>query len=466
MASLSGEARAAPRRPLDLGRRAEQAAAPLLCPANAETLTCRIAASPEVNARVRRRSPRAPSDRSGRAASAVPAPLAPSPTIGRARVKLESEENARHRPAYYRDARIHWEGPEEPPIALTSLSEARVDGPKPGRYASPYLDEEWRGGLDRAVRRAGSLFPQLERAAWLRDVGMMKEARWAVRDVALEYRALRRKPAPRSRPYELERARMVPLIDNRREKKATWGYTEDKPRWPVPRAAAARERLRKRQAAIIARRQELRPFVLHALQDVGDYYMVRRFALEDGLRKRESLSRAYPRAFPDLVVPQAERWGVNPYLIWALMTVESSYNPDSVSTARALGLLQVIPRTGLKTAEMLGDDEFGHDDLLDEDVAIRHGVFYFSRLVRKFNGQELLAMAGYNGGPHRVAEWIDMRGDMPLDEFVEEIPYDQAREYTKKVTRFVHLYLRVYEGIDDLYIGQNLDRDWASMPNF
>lgn len=174
----------------------------------------------------------------------------------------------------------------------------------------------------------------------------------------------------------------------------------------------------------------------------------------------------YPRAFPELVTRAAERYGVNPYLLWALMTVESSYNPDSVSVAEALGLLQVIPRTGLKIAELLGDDRFGHYDLLDEDVAVEHGAFYIAQVIRKFYGQELFSFAGYNGGPHRVAEWLDQRGDMPLDEFVEEIPYDQAREYTKKVTYFLALYLRLYEGKDTLYIGQNIQREYRRMPNF
>ena len=71
-----------------------------------------------------------------------------------------------------------------------------------------------------------------------------------------------------------------------------------------------------------------------------------------------------------------------------------------------------------------------------------------------------------DGGPHRVAEWLDQRGNMPLDEFVEEIPYDQAREYTKKVTRFISLFLRTYEGVSTLYIGQNIDRAYKAQPNF
>jgi soluble lytic murein transglycosylase len=148
------------------------------------------------------------------------------------------------------------------------------------------------------------------------------------------------------------------------------------------------------------------------------------------------------------------------------MTVESSYNPDSISPARAMGLLQVIPKTGLKTAMLLGDEQFGPHDLLDEKTAILHGAFYYGQLVRKFRGQELLAFAGYNGGPHRVGDWLDMRGHIPLDEFVEEIPYNEAREYTKKVTRFLGLYLDLYEGHTNLYIGQKLRPSYREHPNF
>ncbi|CAN0496581.1 unnamed protein product [Laminaria digitata] len=260
---------------------------------------------------------------------------------------------------------------------------------------------------------------------------------------------------------------MTPLIDNRRREKSTWGYIDEEYRWPIPEDKKKQKAMMERQREIILARRTLKPILVDAFKEVGDYYMVRRYTLDSGgIRGMKTRMQAYPRAFPDLVLPESKKWGVNPYLVWALMTVESSYNPDSVSVAEALGLLQVIPRTGLKTAELLGEEDFGHYDLLDEDVAVRHGVFYFSRLVRKFNGQELFAIAGYNGGPHRVAEWVDMRGDMPMDEFVEEIPYDQARNYTKKVLRFLSLFLRTYEDIDTLYVGQKVDRDWKPMPNF
>ena len=385
----------------------------------------------------------------------------------RPRPKLLSEDNRASRTLAVKPARIFWEGPQTSPLRFLQYDEQeRAIGPHPKTLNAYGEDQSYVGGLDRLIASYGEHFEELERARWLMRSGMNKEARWAIRDVALEFRALSKLSAPRREPHQLRALRMTPLIDNRRVEKATWGYIESDYRWPVPKERAAKQALLERQRAIISERDTIKPLLIDAMKEVGDYYMVRQFTRGTRARTKEKRMQLYPRAFPDLVVPLARRWGVNPYVIWALMIVESSFNPDSVSTAEALGLLQVIPRTGLKTAELLDDEDFGHYDLLDEDVALHHGVFYFSRLVRKFHGNELLAMAGYNGGPHRVAEWIDMRGDMPMDEFVEEIPYDQAREYTKKVSRFLHLFLRLYEGQDSLYIGNRLSREWRPMPNF
>lgn len=382
------------------------------------------------------------------------------------RMLYTSKDNRRKRASYSTPARIFWEGRDKSQLAFARYDQGELIGPFP-KTDNAYLSPSHKGGLNRAIAKAKDIFPRLVRARWLVDIAMNKEARWAIRHVAMEFRGLYRSARPRGKPKQLPYKRMAPLIDNRRTKKSTWGYIEKDFRFPVPTHAAAKNQLLKRQQLIHDTKKELLPFVVDALKDVGDYYMVRRYSRDFRLGSgKMRLRQLYPRAFPDLVLPAAKKYGVNPYAIWALMTVESSFNPDSVSTAQALGLLQVIPRTGLKIAELLGDPNHGHYDLLDEDVAIEHGVFYIGRVIRKFHGQEQLAFAGYNGGPHRIAEWLDQRGDQPLDEFIEEIPHNQAREYTKKVTRFIGLYMRTYEHIDRVYIGQNLRRDYKKMPNF
>lgn len=387
---------------------------------------------------------------------------------------VEFDNSATDSNQYTTEGRIYWGGRHEAATEFAAFRKGSLYGPVPNTPRA-YDEPGFEGGLQRADQEAGDLFPKIRRAHWLWQIGMTKAARWEARDVSIEFRELSRRWRPSSSPHQLTDQKWAYHIDNRRRGKTNfWGTRDASLRYPVPDSARGRRALLERQQTIYDRRNELRDVLLDAFKEVGDHFMVRRYTLGTGgwYRKsptgpaRTSWMQAYPRAFPRLVMKQARAYGVNPYLLWALMTVESSFNPDSISPADALGLLQVIPRTGLKTALLLGDDEFGPLDLLEEDVSVQHGAFYFSNLLHKFRGQELLAFAGYNGGPHRVGDWLDARGGQPLDEFIEEIPFDEARGYAKKVTRFLSLYLRMYEGIDHIYIGQNIRRDYRAHPKF
>lgn len=380
-----------------------------------------------------------------------------------------------HRVEYSTPARIHWSGRGKSEADFRRWERGEVTGPIPDPPRA-YDEDSHLGGVERAASTGGDLFPALDRTHWLFDIGLFSEARTAVREAALEFRGItKRYRPPDGRPHELPYRRWSYHIDHRRYGDGYWGYEGDEvKRYPVPDSRAGKRKLADRQQEIWNRRESVRPELVDAMKQVGDYHLVRKFTQDEGGwynrsptgPAREMWMQAYPRAFPRHVARQSRKHGINPYLIWALMTVESAYNPDSISTAEAIGLLQVIPRTGIKVASWVGDDDFGPYDLVDERVAIRQGVHYFSSLVRKFRGQELLAMAGYNGGPHRVATWLERKSPMPADEFVEEVPFDQARLYVKKVTRLLNLYLRIYEGQKSLYVGQELNRDPLPDPNF
>lgn len=392
-------------------------------------------------------------------------------------LEFNTPDTSAGRIGFNTDGRIYWHGRHSSDAAFASYRRGEMLGPVPDEWTAYSVDTH-RGGLERAIETAGELFPRLERARWLRMAGWNTEARREIREVGLEFRSLINKQRPSGDPHELSHERWEYLIDNRRGSSngGFWGIDDDQPRFPVPDGDEATQQLLERQQQIHDRRRQLRPVIVEALQEVGDYHLVRQFALDESywLRRpprgeaRRHWEMAYPRAFPELVIPLAEQHNVNPYMIWALMLVESSFNPDSLSTADAIGLLQVIPRTGYKIADLFGAEDFGPFDLLEADTAIEQGIFYFSRLVRKFHGQELMAFAGYNGGPHRVGGWLEMRGrEIPLDEFVEEIPFDQSRGYAKKVLRFLYRYLHLYEGYDEgLYVGQNVRPDYLPQPNF
>ena len=196
---------------------------------------------------------------------------------------------------------------------------------------------------------------------------------------------------------------------------------------------------------------------------LGDAFYVRRLTVRSERPKKTpemgntALWKArYARPFPQLVTEAATAYGLDPLLLWAFMTVESSYNPWSISRAGARGLMQVMPHTGALVAGGVGWPDFGTAQLHEPTVSIEMSAWYVRALLTKFHGQLPLAIAGYNAGPHRVAMWLKKKGHLDMDEFIEEIPFDEAREYTKKVLRHLALYQRIYTEGDVVWRGQTI----------
>jgi len=141
-----------------------------------------------------------------------------------------------------------------------------------------------------------------------------------------------------------------------------------------------------------------------------------------------------PRAYEWLVVPAARRYGLDPNLLLAVMRVESAYQKHIVSYAGAVGLMQIMPRTGQLIAHTLGHDDFTPADLLDPDLNLEFAAWYLTSLIQRFDGHLPLAIAAYNGGPHNVRRWIqEGAADAPLDVLLERIPYTQTHRYVRKV---------------------------------
>ncbi|UJR81853.1 lytic transglycosylase domain-containing protein [Sandaracinus amylolyticus] len=161
---------------------------------------------------------------------------------------------------------------------------------------------------------------------------------------------------------------------------------------------------------------------------LGDFGLAIRF----GGRSRAAMR---PRAYEQIVNEVARERGLDPNLLLAVMRVESVYNPRIVSYAGAVGLLQIMPRTGRLIARSMGREaQFGVDDLLDPRTNIEFAAWYLSSLIRRFEGRVPLAVASYNGGPHNVRRWLrDHSEDMPIDAFCERIPFDQTHRYVRRV---------------------------------
>jgi len=154
---------------------------------------------------------------------------------------------------------------------------------------------------------------------------------------------------------------------------------------------------------------------------------------------------AYPRAFRDLVEPQAGKANTPDAFVYAIMRKESSFLPHALSGSDARGLLQLIPSTGREVAKHLGEP-FYLDELFDPEVNIRLGIAYLGGLYQRFSQQMALAAGAYNAGSHAMMRWCDQWGTRPLDEFVELVTYDQAREYIKRVLAITARYRFLYKG--------------------
>jgi len=158
-----------------------------------------------------------------------------------------------------------------------------------------------------------------------------------------------------------------------------------------------------------------------------------------------------PRAYEWLVVPAAKRYGLDPNLLLAVMRVESAYQKHIVSYAGAVGLMQIMPRTGQLIAHALGQHDFTPADLLDPRVNLEFAAWYLASLLERFDGHLPLAIAAYNGGPHNVRRWIqESAQNTPLDVLLERIPFTQTHRYVRKV--LVHY--RAYRQQHDLPMPQ------------
>lgn len=149
----------------------------------------------------------------------------------------------------------------------------------------------------------------------------------------------------------------------------------------------------------------------------------------------------HPQRYEETIRKNAEKNGLDPYLISGLIHQESYFNPRARSAVGALGLMQLMPATGKEIAQRLHTSS----DLENPDVNIRLGTFHFRQLVNLFSGNTQLAVASYNAGQGNVAKWRRAAPGKPMDEFLESIPFPETRTYVKRVTVLQSSYKRLSE---------------------
>jgi soluble lytic murein transglycosylase len=173
---------------------------------------------------------------------------------------------------------------------------------------------------------------------------------------------------------------------------------------------------------------------------------------------------AYPRAFREHVARWAPRATVPVDLFHALIREESGLDARAVSPAGAVGLSQLMLPTAREVARAHRMRPPTTRDLEVPAISIRIGSRYLGDLLGRFGGSIPLALASYNAGPGAVARWVAKRGDLDVDEFVEEIPYEETREYVKRVLRSFAAYRLLYGAEPDAPVELRLARRSAHEP--
>ena len=151
----------------------------------------------------------------------------------------------------------------------------------------------------------------------------------------------------------------------------------------------------------------------------------------------------YPMDYWPLIEKYSKENGLDPYLMTALIAQESTFTADVRSYANAYGLMQLLPSTGRRYAQRLGIRPFSTASLTRPETNIRLGMAHFKDLVDRFGGVHF-ALASYNAGDTRVAEWLGERPGLPQDEFIDDIPYPETQNYVKRILGTAEDYRRLY----------------------
>lgn len=165
-----------------------------------------------------------------------------------------------------------------------------------------------------------------------------------------------------------------------------------------------------------------------------------RRALAKGARVDAQLVRLlYPNPFPAMI-EEARSRKVDPALAASLTRQESMFYPRATSAVGARGLMQVMPSVGASVARGLGFPVWDPALLYQPDANIAIGMAHLDGLLEKYGSRTDFATAAYNAGESRVTRWKSKPKANDMEAFVEQIPYEETRNYVKVVLRGADLY--------------------------
>lgn len=147
------------------------------------------------------------------------------------------------------------------------------------------------------------------------------------------------------------------------------------------------------------------------------------------------LRARYPLEYEHIVTAHARNYDLEPELLAAVIYAESRFQPEVVSSAGAVGLMQLLPETAKGIALRTGGDRFVVSDLRDPEINVRYGSWYLDHLRGRYDGNMRLALAAYHAGQGNVDRWVDEGSG---------IAFAETRDYVEEVMRVKTVYAKAY----------------------
>ena len=149
----------------------------------------------------------------------------------------------------------------------------------------------------------------------------------------------------------------------------------------------------------------------------------------------------HPLEYSEYVEQYAEEFGIDPYLLYAFIKTESSFKPDAVSSAGAIGLTQITEETFYWIKLMLCPrEDIVFEDLYNPETSIRFGAYYISRCMERYNNSVETAAAAYHSGWGTVDKLLREQES----EILVEFPYTQMSNYVYKINKAYTSYQEIY----------------------
>jgi len=148
----------------------------------------------------------------------------------------------------------------------------------------------------------------------------------------------------------------------------------------------------------------------------------------------------FPIDHADDIERYTKRYQLDPGHVLAVIRTESAFNPEARSGAGAMGLMQLMPRTGRITARKYGIPLPGTQHLYEADRNIQIGAAYLKQVMEQYDDNVVLASAAYNAGPHRVQRWLPEDEKLPAENWLAAVPFDETRRYVQRILAYAAIY--------------------------